>query len=250
MCIHKENAQSLADTVRYLAAHGCKSLRLNTPQELGTWKEYSEQYALSWQEAWEVYREYIPTYFKDKMPISLELDGFFACKAGSTKYKVSYVHRLTEKMDLSIIPYCESVKHNAYIDAEGRLVPCMGFADNPLAKKFPSLLNDDWKKASWDSFYAQVTNTKIQQMIDFNPECQGCEHIYRCGVGCMVEGTTADGNWLHYDPHCCWFHKNVGEQAVREVADAAIKKYALDEKMREDAADEKEKAKREKTQKN
>lgn len=238
MCIHKGNADSLSETVRVLANYGCSSLRLNTPQELGIWKEYSQKYALSWMEAWDIYKAYIPEYFKDGMPIGLELDGFFRCRAHSTRYTVSYVHHAPHNSDFSKIPYCESIKYNAYIDAEGRLVPCMGFSDISAVKdKFPSLLSDDMGKATWDSFYSQVAKTTIQQMIDHNPECCDCEHIYRCCGGCMVEGTTPDGDFLNYDPHCCWFHKSIGEAAVRAVADAAIAKYASGVKIREDAED-------------
>lgn len=244
MCIHKENATSLAETVRLLASYGCSFLRLNTPQELGLWKEYSEQYALNWMEAWEIYKNYLPEFFKDGMPLSLELDGFFYCKAHSTRYSVSYARHAPENVDFAKRPYCGSMQHHAYIDAEGRLVPCINFADVVLKEKFPSILTEDMGRASWDSFYSQVTRTTVQQMIDHNPDCQGCEHLYNCCGGCMVAGTTSDGDFLNYDPHCCWFHKNVGEAKVRAVADAAIAKYASEIKAQEDAEENKRKQKK------
>lgn len=225
MCIHKENASSLADTASYLGARGCLALRVSTPQELGIWKEYSQQYALSMKEAWEIYRTYIPIYFRNKMPIGLELEGFFSCEAGSVKYNVDYVHLNTEKTDFFKIPFCKAVKESAYIDAEGRLLPCMGFADSPLAEQFPNIVDGDLKKASWDSLYAKVADTTMQQLVDANPQCRDCEHIRQCRGGCMAAGTTSDGSWLHFDPQMCWFFKNVGEQAVRDIADAAIAQY-------------------------
>ena len=225
MCIHKENASSLAETVRYLKTRGCAALRVSTPQELGILKEYSEQYALSMEEAWEIYRAYIPIFFKEKMPLNIDLDGFFSCDAGSVEYKVDYVNPDTEKTDFFKIPCCKEIKQSAYIDAEGRLLPCMGFADSPLADKFANLLSEDWRKASWDSLYSKVADTTIQQMVDANPQCRDCEYLRQCIGGCMAAGITPDGSWLHFDPQRCWFYMNVGEQAVRDAADAAIAQY-------------------------
>ncbi len=39
----------------------------------------------------------------------------------------------------------------------------------------------------------------------------------------MVEDITDDGDYLVPDQKTCFFHKHVGEAAVREVADAAVR---------------------------
>jgi hypothetical protein len=41
----------------------------------------------------------------------------------------------------------------------------------------------------------------------------------------MVEGITDEGDYLVPDGRCCYFHQHIGENAVRAVADAAIRKY-------------------------
>jgi sulfatase maturation enzyme AslB (radical SAM superfamily) len=56
MCIHKGNAEVLDETVKLLAQYGCRGLGVNTPQELGNWQEFSEKYALSYEETWELYK--------------------------------------------------------------------------------------------------------------------------------------------------------------------------------------------------
>lgn len=73
MCIHKGNKDSLRSTIKYLADYGVLSLRLNAPQELGVWKQYSAEYALNEDEVWAVYRDNIGWYFEDGMPVDLEL---------------------------------------------------------------------------------------------------------------------------------------------------------------------------------
>ena len=61
-----------------------------------------------------------------------------------------------------------------------------------------------------------------------NPECLECEHLRACQGGCMLQDTTPEGNQLHRDERCCWFFKNLGEDAVHAVARAAIERFVPD----------------------
>ena len=50
----------------------------------------------------------------------------------------------------------------------------------------------------------------------------------------MLESMTEEGDYLVRDEKICWFFKNVGEAAVREVADAAIAKFQPDAPQKAD----------------
>ena len=225
MCIHRENRDSLRATVHYLADLNVVSLRLNAPQELGLWKQYSKEYALTEDEVWDIYRAYIPRYFEDGMPVDIELDGYFSGKKGATGYQVPYVHHADPNGDFSKYPYCESIRYNAYISPEGLLAPCMGFSDTALKDKFPSVLAEHLGDLSLDSFYHDLVETKVSDLMDRNPGCASCEYLPKCCGGCMLEGITDDGDFLVPDPRCCYFHLHIGEAAVRATADSAIEKY-------------------------
>ncbi len=226
MCIHRENKESLAETVRYLAEHKCMSLSLNTPQKLGLWNEYADEYAMTQEETWETYSRYIDQYFMEQMPISILLDGFFECKAGSTKYRIPYVHHMKPNVKLEKIPFCESIHFQTYIDAEGRLVPCMGMADHAeFCMQFPYVLESGFGESTWNSNYASVSEMKLSDVRARNEECRECEHFNACGGGCMAAGMEEDAPCGTCDRNACWFHKNLGEEAVRAVAEAAIAEY-------------------------
>ena len=225
MCIHKENKESLPATVRYLAGLGVKSLRVNAPQELGIWKQNKDEYALTIPETWEVYKDAIWHFFEDGMPLELELDGFFACKQGQTDYRVSYVHSASEDEDWSRYPYCEAMLRNAYIGSDGSLAPCMGFADTAMKNRFPNVLETPLGKLTMEGFYHDMVGTKVSDLLAGNPECRSCEHLSYCHGGCMLAGITDDGDYLVPDPVCCYFHKYIGQNAVREVTDAAISRF-------------------------
>ena len=237
MCIHKGNRDSLRQTALYLADLDVRSLRVNAPQSLGIWKQYSDEYALSQDEVWEAYRQYIFDYFADGMPLDVELDGYFSCKKAETDYSIPYTHKAKKDSDWSRLHYCESVRYNMYIGPDGRLAPCMGFSDTAIGKKFPSILEGHLGPLTLDSYYHDVVETKIADLLEKNPRCRDCEHLPVCCGGCMIEGITDDGDYLVPDERCCYFHKHIGEQAVREAADAAILAAGLEPGKKNDTAE-------------
>ena len=151
--------------------------------------------------------------------------GISAAKREKNDYKVAYVHNAKDGADWRKYPYCESVRYHAYIGPEGRLAPCMGFSDTALKEKFPSVLEHPLGEMTLDSFYHDVVETKVSDLLQKNPACAACEFLPKCCGGCMVEGITDEGDYLVPDGRCCYFHKHIGENAVRAVADAAIRKY-------------------------
>ena len=202
-----------------------EGLRLNAPQELGSWIEYGSEYALSFDELWEVYKEYIPHYFEDGMPINIELDGYFRCSKGSRDYDISFVHHAKKDSDWSKIPYCECTLHHIHIRPDGRVAPCMGFSDTAIGDKFPSVLEEHLGDITQKSFYHDVVKTTVADLLEQNPECASCEHLPKCCGGCMVDSISEEGNYLIPHQAICHFFKNIGEDAVRTVADKAIEQY-------------------------
>ena len=225
MCIHRENRDSLRATANYLAELNVRNLRVNAPQCLGQWKQYADEYALTEAEVWATYSDFITHYFEDGMPIGVELDGYFRCEKGKTDYRIVYVHHARDDEDWSRYPYCESVRYNAYIGPEGLLAPCMGFSDTALKEKFPSVLEHPLGELTLDSYYHDVVQTKVGDLLAKNPECAACEHLTKCCGGCMIDSITDEGDYLVPDKRCCYFHKHIGEDAVRVVAEEAIRKY-------------------------
>lgn len=220
--VHRQNRDCLNATANYLAGLGVKSMRVNAPQELGTWREYSSKYALTYDELWGVYRDFITRYFEDGSPIDVDLDGFFSCKKGSTDYEVPYERHLKADSDWTKYPYCESMRYNLHIRPDGRVAPCMGFSDTMLGGTFASVLEEHLGDIMLEGAYYNVVNTKLSDLLQASLECRECEHWTACAGGCMLHGMTDEGNFLVPDPQVCWFHKNVGTQAVHDVADAVL----------------------------
>lgn len=135
---------------------------------------------------------------------------------------------------------CESIRFNMYIGPEGRLAPCMGFSDTVLGTRFPSVLEEPLGKLTLEGYYHDTVETRISDFLAKNPECAECKYLPRCCGGCMVQDITEDGDFLVPDSRMCYFHKHIGEQTVRDAADAAILAAGLPLKMKkEDKKEEK-----------
>ena len=225
MSLHRENYKSLRDTAIYLAKNGIKVLRVNAPQKLGMWSKNGENYSLSENEVFKIYEEFIDDYFKYGMPIDVELDGYFSCKKGSTDYKIPYVHHADENSDWQKINYCESAHYNALIDPTGRVMPCMGFSSTSLSNKFPNILENEVGEITLNSYYSKLINTKVSDLLEKNISCRNCKYLPKCCGGCMLESIKYDVDYLVPDERCCYFHKHIGEERIRKIADTAIKAY-------------------------
>ena len=157
--------------------------------------------------------------------LELELDGYFQCKKGETDYTIPLARHFSKGPKNYDFPYCEAVRYNAYIGPDGKLAPCMGFSDTVLKDRFPSVLKEHLGQLSLNGYYNDLVNTKLSDLLNKNEECRTCPHLNSCLGGCMLEGMDDEGDFLHPDPHSCFFHKHVGEEAIRKIADEAIEKY-------------------------
>lgn len=221
MMLHKKNRDTLKATAKYLAGLGVDSLRVNAPQELGIWKQYSKEYALTEDEVWEAYRDYIEWYFSERPDIGTDLDGYFSCKKGETEYTIPAAAKLKKDDDLTKVRYCEDVNRSIYIRPDGRVAPCMGFSDTVLGDRFPSVLEEKLADIVQDSYYREVADTKLSDLLEENPACRECGLITSCAGGCMLEDITEDGNYLVPDQRNCYIFRHIGIENVRKAIDGA-----------------------------
>ena len=225
MMMHRGNKDSLMDTAKYLASLGVQELRISAPQDLGIWRQYSEEYALNVEEIWEIYKDFIPRYFEAGMPIDITLGGYFSCRKGRTDYTVPYGKHTVSTDKWDEVFYCEAMHGNMHIRPDGRVVPCMGLSDTVWGDRMPSVLEEHLCDISLEPCYRDLADTKVSALIEKNPECRDCEYLRICTGGCLVQDMSEDGDYLIPDQRVCWFFKHIGVDAVKEVADAAISRY-------------------------
>ena len=203
MCLHQDNKHLLRESINYLRDVGCGSLKTNPISNVGEWQKNGYGEALSVDEMFNLYFDYIPKYYEDGMPLSLMLGGFFRADP-----------REPERWDIPLYHYprdpkkccvCNHARLVMYISPEGRALPCMSLSGMDIQEQFPLIPEIGLAKCITDSFYMNFINTRADRVLEHNPECGECKWRSWCLGGCRACGLEGSGqvDLLYKDPACC-----------------------------------------------
>ena len=86
--------------MKHLGDLGCRSLKTNPIGDVGEWKKNGYGQAVTMEELFGLYLDYIPHFYEDGMPLSLQLGGFFDTRASD------YLALHPECQACEYAPYC------------------------------------------------------------------------------------------------------------------------------------------------
>ncbi len=193
MCLHQNNKHTLRESINLLASWGCRHMKTNPVSNVGAWKEGGYGEAISMKELYQLYLDYIPQYFADGMPLSIQLGGFFIGKSGSSEHSGVAYKKNCQNPDTMCI--CGHARQVMYISPEGRTLPCMALAGMDIQNEFPLIGELGLQKCLTDSRYLKLIDTRAREYFDHNPDCLSCEYAMECVGGCRasaLEGTPDD----------------------------------------------------------
>ena len=206
MCIHQANKHTLRETVKRLAELGCSSLKTNPVSDVGAWKENGYGESITTEELYQLYLDYIPQYYEDGMPLSIQLGGFFSA---SPRYPKEYdIPSIKSCSDASKTCVCGHARMVMYISAEGRTLPCMALSGMDIQQEFPLIGEIGLAACLSDSRYMRLLDTRASECLEHNPECRNCEHALQCQSGCRAGALEhMPDDPLGVDPYTCKIFK-------------------------------------------
>ncbi|MBD5549096.1 MAG: radical SAM protein [Lachnospiraceae bacterium] len=216
MCIHRQNKHTLRESINYLHALGCRSLKTNPIANVGAWKEGGFGEAISMEELFQIYLDYIPQYYEDGMPLSLQLGGFFYASPQNPKnWRIPAEKNCSDPDKLCV---CGHARMVMYISAEGRALPCMALSGISILEQYPLITEEGLKKCISDSSYMHLIETRASELLAHNPECQECEYAMRCLAGCRASALeTSPQDILGRDMTTCLLFKGGWTDKIRTV---------------------------------
>ncbi len=225
MCLHKNNADTIRETVRLLSSLGVRNMKIGHMMELGEWAqpEMRELYLTS-DETNEIFCEYIPCYFEDDAPVDIMLGGSFMFYKDRGRWSIYHVSECPVNIE-DKVPSCGVLLHNFYVSAEGQVVPCMGMDDCGYAVNFPNLFRQPLREILSDSPFTKLTCATVKEVRDANPKCRSCEYIDRCSGGCRNSALLAADDYYGIDPELCEFFEHGWDKKITEVAEPAYRAY-------------------------
>ena len=216
MCIHNGNKHLLRETVNQLAEWGCRSLKTNPISNVGAWLEGGYGESIPMDELYQLYLDYIPHYYEDGMPLSLQLGGFFSASPREPeKYDIPAMKNCSNPDKTCV---CGHARMVMYISAEGRALPCMALSGMDIQQEFPLIPEQGLAKCITDSRYMRLIDTRATEILDHNPECKSCEHAMQCLAGCRASAleTTPD-DILAPDKAICGIFKGGWVDKIRDT---------------------------------
>ena len=226
ICVHRNNADKLRETVNMLAELGVSSIKAGSMMELGEWAEPEvEALHLTKQEELEIFEKYIPQYFEDNAPISIMLSGAFIYSPGDEEWHIFY-RRECDLENEKTSPSCGVLKENFYIGADGMVAPCMGMCDCEYASNFPNLFSTPlYEIISPDSDFDKLCRTTVAEVRDKSGKCRDCKFIDRCTGGCRNGAIAHSNNYYAPDEDNCFFFENGWEERLTAAVRPAFEEY-------------------------
>lgn len=227
MCVHRGNQDTLPVTVKLLSGMGVSRLRVGTVAQSELWKCNSDGNALEVREYIEVMLRYIPEFFRSGMPMDITLASVVRLHKNSKSFKV--VPKRYSGTNVCENHYlCNAARYACYITPEGRLLPCMPMTALKEQSLFPLVQEIGLKKGLSDSFYMNIVDSRVKDLLSVNSQCSACEYKYQCGGGCRAAALEETGNLMGHDKIQCILWKEGYVDRIRETAEAAIAKYCND----------------------
>ncbi len=205
MVLFRENRNSIRDTVNLLAECGCMGLKISKASAQGEWRNEKE-HDLTIREVFETFLEYLPHYFEDGMPISLELEGMFRYDRHTGRVSSGFVHSGDEaRFERTLM--CGHMRRNLYVGPDGRVLPCMSMSGLSGEEEFENMLEIPLEAIlESESRYMTFCNLRVSDFMKLHPECRTCHYRTQCLGGCRaIAAAEAGGDILAKDTYACEF---------------------------------------------
>lgn len=184
MCLHKHNIADLRENINLLASLGLEHVKMNVASPTGRWKNETAHF-ITHAEANEAIIEYLPHYFEDGMPISVQLCTFLEINKEKGSMRVP-AQKFSGREGAEKEFACGMVKTGMYISPKGKVLPCMTLGGTAIDAEFESILEQDLKEILTASHYRDICSVKMGDCIHRNGKCHDCRYRLQCGAGCRA----------------------------------------------------------------
>lgn len=193
---------------------GIKVWRVMSPYETGAWKKQAQDEKVTLDEEFAAYRPVFHKWCNDGYPMVIQLANLFDGRRQShADYKPPH--------HISFSPEgkaCDTCAYSAYLEPGGRLLPCLAYTDTDAVAFMPNVLDTGFAKAWSDVELRKIIDLTRKDLFPQNPDCEGCEHFYQCGMGCRAVAYQQSGDlYARHEDLCAVYSKGYRERFLETV---------------------------------
>ena len=207
MVVCRESVGSIRESVNLMASLGVRSMKVGNASPQGEWLHQPEHY-LTQAELYDAFLRYIPHFFKDGMPLTLGLEGFFDYDKDREE-TASFSDKSIPEESFGKALMCGHVRRGMYVSPKGNILPCMSMVGGPIEEQFPNMLETPLEDIlDKKSLYMDINNLRISDYMEHNPECRTCEYRTLCCGGCRALAVRDHPtDYLSKDLYTCEYFK-------------------------------------------
>ena len=204
MCLHKHNIGNLRENINFAASLGMVHLKMNVITPSGRWKNETQHF-LTQDEANQAIVDYLPYYFEDGMPLSVQLCTLLDIHKETGIMRIP-AQKYSGKEGAEKAVACGVVKTCMYISPKGKVLPCMTLGGTKIDPEFESILEKDLGEILTKSHYRDICNVRMGESVAHNEKCHDCKYRLKCGAGCRAAGCGENStDYMAVDEECCAF---------------------------------------------
>ncbi|WP_051533376.1 radical SAM protein [Anaerovibrio sp. RM50] len=223
-CLHKGNIHALRDSVKLLGELGCQTLKVNRLSLEGEGVAIADK-AITRDEEYQAYLDYIPQFYEDGAPLSIMLAGIFS-NIGKDDYMIPCEKNLEDE-DCGNYCLCGHARSQMYITPDGYMVPCIPMGSVEGGRRhFPNLKTTTLSSALQDSYYMDFIDMRLRDYFAHNPGCESCQYRNRCAGGCRGHVAAIGGgeDLLARDEDTCGFFRQGWYKKITELMSSVLSK--------------------------
>lgn len=218
--LYRKNVDRMADTLRLLTEKGVEAWKISGVSDVGKWLETGGVENLTVREIFEGYLGLLKTFISLGRPISIRMGGFYhfnktdgvECPPCGRRAGKSGEHLLKQFA-------CNACRFIRYLLPDGTLLPCIPMTGTHIHKNMPGIRGRGLVAGLRDPSLWKIVSLRVEDLVERNEECAGCEHLGACGLGCRASALTCGEGVFAKDPVACLYWKEGYPGKIMECID-------------------------------
>lgn len=219
-CVWKDSLSSVRPTVRKLLELGVSRYRIVPVEPSLRWKELALEQSVSTEEWLRYIPDFLDWWYGNGIEMDLDVWSFWTHRHGEKRAFI--VPDLTSQGVGDDSPACSTNRLRPFIDADGRIVPCMplsGITDACGISWGNVYEGDDLQEIFTASAFLDHITCSCREIKKKNPECRTCPWQAHCAVGCRAEALTQGHGLYGVDERICAFYRGGCYDRLLAIAD-------------------------------
>ena len=222
-CVWRDSVDSVRPTALKLKELGVSRLRLTTVEPSVRWMQLCPEQTISIEEWQARIPDFLDWWYGNSLNMDLDVWSYWVHNRGSKFAMI--VPDLRSRASSDDAPACVHALQRPFIDADGRLLPCIASSGLAAAMgiEWGNVYRDSLQELYTQSPFLDQLSRTCGQIKDSSPHCQSCRWKPICSAGCRAEALVQGNSLTGVDERVCSFF----ESGCYEKLLAAAGKWGL-----------------------